>query len=1406
MREVAVDMRRRTKFFALPFLFFSLLMPIGTVMAATTGTGPANLITIQGSAAQCRWGDAYSAANNTGCVGGATGLNTYYSYWVEVPPGTAQLELDIFDADIGANGVAGNHDTSRGGAYNTSVQYTLRDPAGIIPAGFNATLGAGACAGCDNAWATWGASPVINPTPGYWEFRVDQSSAVTLGDDVNRVGVRAYDPSSNLSLNVFYYVSNMGPSTSGSSQSTLNYPYVTSGCFVGNQNFDFDSTGSISLTTRLGNALPAFPVSGNGDWRNGTQVFESSDDSAEDYGIWNADLTLTGSNFGGWFFYPEVGGSAAPPVNRFALNDGRATRTYLGVGTTAAPTGAPVKPYLAQWVRQHGAGSPEFTVTVRLMNPTAYSITGAVVEGEIPAPVTYDGVRMGFPTHGSMSTAPALGASGSYSWMIGAVAPGASAVMAYNISVPDPAVVTTVTGPANSVTATQAKFNDETTTAFATGGLCELRIGPGLTQAVVSDFSAEVDSSKTIVRWVTASEVGTLGFYLERKVTGADKWVRLNNSQLILGLGLSHPQGGQYLYIDTETAGLQKFRYRLVEVEVKGNERIYGPYETIEGNAEAVGVEGLGGDVSYSVTPRLHAATKNNRVASAPLGNVQILNPHGMRIGIRETGLYYIGSGTIATKLNLPKNAVANSIADGRLRLTIMGEALDWLPADGDAGLYFYAEAIDSNYTRDNVVLLEQQPGRTMESEDGGLPLLSNTADIYKSSQHFEKDVIPVLVRSVKDYWLWGWVANFTSGTNNYNQANFDFELHDVVNGNAELLLALEGYSETQHLVTVKVNGLSLGTIHWDGQTSLRPKMSIPPGVLLEGNNTLTLIHENVSDGTSFVYLNNFDIQFPSYTVAQNDMLDFDVAENTMYTVSGFVNGLIRLLRIDNPLRPVVVGNATVKAVGNTYQVSFLTGGTGKYLAVSDGAVKSPAWTEGYFSSSLYTPQNQADYLVIAPDSLLSGAQALADYRAASGLITRVVTLKEIYLAFNHGIEDPIAIRHFIRYAYEHWQVAPRYLVLAGDSSYDHRHVLSDIRDDHIVPAIFAGTPDGLFAADNLYGAIQNDAPRVAVGRIPARDNAALLGYVMKLQTWEALFATDRTVQLVADNADIGVGDFPADSENVLKLEIPPSLLAAQDIYLDPVNPNIAHDDFLASLNAGKGLVNYLGHGGMDRLGHEGILTSLDVPQLSNTQTPVMTALSCVVNRHEVAGVDNLGEQLVMNPGAGAVAMWAPTGLSQNNSAVELNRKLLHAVYTAGHTVLGDAIVDALQSYAAVSSVKYMPKIYTLLGDPVVRIRPGAAKSSRITNAVLSDPDDLAGGQAGVGGAVGCVGRQIRLQSDVFVQDTECAASSRLEAENTEVEVGASVRFCAPLIELKAGFRVRGGFSAGPKACVMALK
>ncbi len=49
----------------------------------------------------------------------------------------------------------------------------------------------------------------------------------------------------------------------------------------------------------------------------------------------------------------------------------------------------------------------------------------------------------------------------------------------------------------------------------------------------------------------------------------------------------------------------------------------------------------------------------------------------------------------------------------------------------------------------------------------------------------------------------------------------------------------------------------------------------------------------------------------------------------------------------------------------------------------------------------------------------------------------------KIYNEFASGLEDPVAIRNFLKYAYNNWTERPVYVLFLGDGSYDYKNIYS---------------------------------------------------------------------------------------------------------------------------------------------------------------------------------------------------------------------------------------------------------------------------------------------------------------------------------------------------------------------------
>src|SRR6266540_4021305 len=96
------------------------------------------------------------------------------------------------------------------------------------------------------------------------------------------------------------------------------------------------------------------------------------------------------------------------------------------------------------------------------------------------------------------------------------------------------------------------------------------------TAVALVSFTATWQNGAVVVRWATAAEMNTWGFYLYRSADATRTSAIRVTPSVILGKG--HNQGGgTYVWTDTDVTPGQKYSYWLQEVELNGATNEYGP-------------------------------------------------------------------------------------------------------------------------------------------------------------------------------------------------------------------------------------------------------------------------------------------------------------------------------------------------------------------------------------------------------------------------------------------------------------------------------------------------------------------------------------------------------------------------------------------------------------------------------------------------------------------------------------------------------------------------------------------------------------------------------------------------------------------------------------------------------------
>jgi hypothetical protein len=212
-------------------------------------------------------------------------------------------------------------------------------------------------------------------------------------------------------------------------------------------------------------------------------------------------------------------------------------------------------------------------------------------------------------------------------------------------------------------------------------------------------------------------------------------------------------------------------------------------------------------------------------------------------------------------------------------------------------------------------------------------------------------------------------------------------------------------------------------------------------------------------------------------------------------------------------------------------------------------AVCAAAWAE-----------DGARLLVISTNALYNSILPLAQWKQATGLTTKVVTLSQIG-------RDTTSIKNYIRNAWSTWPVKPEYILLVGSPD--------------SLPARAYRMMQWYYYSDNVYGDVTgNFRMDIPVGRFPAKSTAQLDLMVAKTLSYERTptmtdtLWTRRMTTVCRDAGDADAPTYWADIRNAVSLAHSSGFLS-----FDSLASSRGHNEQSAinSINAGTGMVLYRG-------------------------------------------------------------------------------------------------------------------------------------------------------------------------------------------------------------------------------------
>ncbi len=327
------------------------------------------------------------------------------------------------------------------------------------------------------------------------------------------------------------------------------------------------------------------------------------------------------------------------------------------------------------------------------------------------------------------------------------------------------------------------------------------------------------------------------------------------------------------------------------------------------------------------------------------------------------------------------------------------------------------------------------------------------------------------------------------------------------------------------HHLTLAVNGIRVTDVAWDGMTGHLIEAAVPAGALRRGENEMTLaaVGDTGAQADS-VLLDWIAITYSRELTVEGDALTFG-GQAAGYSAQ--IGGPpAALWDVTDPARPVALRDYATDGG----RVRFASDGAFRRFALvtATGLRRPVAISAATDGGRLRDWPGGADLIIVTTPALREALAPLVAAREAAGLRVAVLNVAEVYDSFNHGRADPAAIQALVRHARAHWTPpAPRFLLLAGDASYDPANYLRGPEADLVPTRLVYTTHTGRTASD-VWFALPDDRPEalpaLAVGRFPAQNAEQLTVMVAKTLAYEKQGrpAWRERAFLVADNDEPG--------------------------------------------------------------------------------------------------------------------------------------------------------------------------------------------------------------------------------------------------------------------------------------------
>jgi len=486
---------------------------------------------------------------------------------------------------------------------------------------------------------------------------------------------------------------------------------------------------------------------------------------------------------------------------------------------------------------------------------------------------------------------------------------------------------------------------------------------------------------------------------------------------------------------------------------------------------------------------------------------------------------------------------------------------------------------------------------------------------------------------------------------------------------------------------------------------------------LSDGLNNIDL--RSVND----IYLDYIEAHYARWLRLSDMNLQFTQPETSgvvRYTLTDVVSPYI-LLDIADSRQPVKITGGQLDGSILVFQDSVSLDSHKQYCISSVSRLKSPSSVTSYAMDNLRDvsmPDNRADEIIITYDGFYAQAQLLAEHRRDYyNMAVRVVRISDIYNQFSYGLVDAVAIRDFLKYAFENWQApAPTFALLLGDGNYDYRNNLGSGKTNFIPPFEndhAMSDEHFIYFGERYYlDSDSSGAPDMIIGRIPANSVSDAEDMIAKiidydsspdLGTWR-----NRVVVVADDNTTPKRNDetfHTMQAETLSNLHVPDKFEVAKIYLVEYPMRNFekpeAREALIGAFNQGSLIIDYIGHGSPGLWADEHIFRrSEDIPRLVNgKKSPLIFTASCSIGFFDDPTEESFGEELIRKRLRGAVAIISATRTVFAAPNTQFNYKVFDELLYEDSVGIGEGMYVA-KYLRQVNRLEPNDRYYVLFGDP----------------------------------------------------------------------------------------------------------